>query len=223
VKTKAQLLAQCPSAYEKGKSGNAWWRIGYVVHQMLRDLITTIWAYLESSRVDSGLVVGDPTTPSSITVLRVNISAGIVRAARLFAQYAAAADTVLIGAGKWAGGTYTLTGGNAVIPTLDGKTYNMALVAVRATSGVVLTAVAGLQAANGAEAAVTKAQVCAALSAALLATPGGPLAGLDTSSLVVFGRVKVKRVAIDTIELVHTNTLSDSALLNERMGGSEWV
>jgi hypothetical protein len=218
LQTLKALLAAIPGpvlesdAYSLGPD-----RLVPVDYQALRDLVCS--ALKGESKVDCGLVSSDGTSGSTIAIYRLDLSAGIVEAAGLFAAFAAQPDVILLGAGNWAK-SYKLNGAAGAVLSADGKTYNAAIVAVRVTAGVVLCAVFGAEANDGAEAAVTSAQIRTALDAALAATPAGPLAGLDTSSFVVCSRVKIQRVAVNTIVYTHTNTITNSTLLNERLGGT---
>lgn len=213
----ATFLDNVPNAIQEARSLGPN-DLNLVHTQTLRNLACTVLGQ-GAAKIDSGLVVSDPTTSSTITIYRVNISAGIAKVAGLFGAFNAQANVILLGAGTWAK-SYALDGSDAAVLSADGQTYMVALVAVRATSGIVLCAVFGDEDDDGDEEDVSSAQIRTALDAALVATPAGPLAGLDTSSFVVFGRMKIQRVAVDTITVTHTNTITDSGLLNERLGGT---
>ncbi|MFA6605145.1 MAG: hypothetical protein WCS88_04065 [Patescibacteria group bacterium] len=204
-------------AYSKGPYG-----LTPISYQALRNFACTVFGGgAGGSRVEEGLVGEDGSSGSTITIYRANLSAGIVKAAGLYGQFAAQPDVVLldaVGATEWLK-SYKLNGAAAVALTVDGKTYNVALIAVKATAGVVLCAVFGAEAADGAELAVTSAQIRTALDAALVATPAGPLAGLDTSSFVVINRVKIQQAG-GVVTMTWTNPVTNSALLNERLGGT---
>jgi hypothetical protein len=108
--------------------------------------------------------------------------------------------------------SYQLDGTAAVALTADGKTYEVALVAILVSGAVEIRAIFGAEAADAAEVAPTNAQIRAALAAA-------SITGYDAECGLVFTRIKIQRVAVDTITMTHA-AATTLAVLQDRLVGS---
>jgi hypothetical protein len=108
--------------------------------------------------------------------------------------------------------SYQLDGSQAVALTADGQTYRVALVAIVVAGVVELRAVFGAEAADGLEVAPTAAQIQTALITAAIVDHEDELGG------VIINRLRIQRVAVDTITYTW-ETITDAAPLNERAYG----
>lgn len=181
---------------------------GPIKKQNLVDIMDTLIAHANRAQTQGpyGLVFTDPTTPSVIGAYRCDISAGYFGAKGTWLNFAAAPDTDIIAIG------YQLDGSAAVVLTADGQTYNVAFVGALVSGTPTLFAVFGDEAADGAEAAVDNDDVHDALDA---------VANIDATTMIVLGRAKIQRVAVDTIVDTFIDpaavSAAGSALLTERM------
>lgn len=172
-------------------------------------------SHLEPTDDDVGLLAANPTTPNTIAVYGVNISAGRVRVGGVFARLGAAVDQVLIGAGQDIP-TYKLDGTAAVVLSADGKTFWLALVEVVDAGSVVHRAVVGAEADDTSELELSVSDVDTALRAALAS---GLDPTLEPDAWLSISAIKVQRVAVDTITYTHTNPATDDVLAEERSRG----
>jgi hypothetical protein len=186
---------------------------GPIKKQNLVDIMDTLIAHANRAQTQGpfGLVFVDPTTPSDIAIYRANISAGYFGAKGTWLNFAAAPDTVLIGAGAW-GNSYKLDGTAAVVLSADGKTYDVAFVGALVLGVPTLFAVFGAEADDTFELPPDNDDVHDALDA---------VANIDATTMIVLGRAKIQRVAVATITDTFTDpaavSTAGSALLSERM------
>jgi hypothetical protein len=160
---------------------------------------------------DTALLTADGSTASVIDQYYMDYSAGSVLIAGLPGIIAAGTDVGLIGAVDW-GKSYKLDGTAAVILTADGKTYDMAVVAIVVNGAVQLHAVFGAEAADAAEVAPTMTQISAALIAA-------GITNIETRAGLVVARMKFQRVAVDTITVTNIVPAANLGLMAERSSG----
>jgi hypothetical protein len=175
----------------------------------MRDMVSAITRLVPDS--NTALISSNPTTPNTTALYRANIAAGATNVGGYYKRWAAAADQVFIGAGQDIV-TYKLDGTAAVVLTADGKTYWLALVAVVVDADVELRAIVGAEADDASEVAITAAQINTALRAA-------DITDHDPDVFQVLQRIKVQRVATDTITMTHTNPATDDTLASERARG----
>lgn len=164
---------------------------------------------------EGGLQSSDPTTANTTILYRHDMSAGRVMVAGVAGVIAADTDVVFIGVGTTET-SYDLDGDAAVVLTEDGKTYDIAIVAVDDTAGITLHAVFGAEADDGDEIEPTVAQIMTALAAAAPA-------GYDNKAGVVVGRIKIQREATDTITMTHVDIDGDADMVAEREVGMLFV
>lgn len=115
---------------------------------------------------DASVLAADGTTPSTISVYRINLSLGDLLVGGEYLNQAALTDQVLIGSGAWAK-SLDLNGDPAVVLTADGQTYDCVLVAINKDGAPALYAVFGDEAADGSEETPTDLQAQNALKLAL--------------------------------------------------------
>lgn len=108
---------------------------------------------------------------------------------------------------------YELDGTPMVALTADGQTYDLALCAILVDGSIEYHGVVGPEAADGGEVAPTTSQIRAALIAA-------DITDHDQTVGLVVGRIKIQRVATDTITMTHTNVSTNLALALERAQGT---
>lgn len=213
IRTDTALLAALPSSKLKGR-GAAVSSEGPLGYQDVRDLFvkTRQENICNATRmVDAGLVASDPTTPNTIAIYRVNLTAGTAMVSGLAAYFAAGDDQVFLGAGAVLD-AYKLDGTAGAVLTADGKTYWAAFVNYSADGSLGQCVILGAEADDASEAQVTSAQILAALKAA-------GLTNLDSTVFNVFARIKIQRVAVDTITMTHT-AVTDGGLATERARGT---
>lgn len=143
-----------------------------------------------------------------ITQYEIDLTTGDVLINGTFGRITALNDEPIVGTDAWLK-SFKLDGSAATVLSADGKTYWCALVIGLVSGVATLFAVFGAEANDGAEVAVSQAQVLAALEAS-------DYANLDTTALLVVGRIKIKRVATDTITYTVTAPASNAALEAER-------
>lgn len=158
----------------------------------------------------TGLLTTDGSN-LAIALYDVDIAAGSAFVGGYYKRWAAATDQVLIGAGQDIE-TYKLDGTAAAVLTADGKTYWCAIVAIVVNGAVELRAVVGDEADDASEEAITPAQINTALRAASITNH-------DPDVFLVLDRIKIQRVATDTMTLTHTDPASDDTLAGERGRG----
>lgn len=159
---------------------------------------------------DASLLVSDGTTGSTITIYRIDYTAGSVLVAGLPGIVAAGTDVILVGAGNWTK-SYQLDGTAAVVLTADGQTYDMALVAIVVDGAVELHAVFGDEAADTAEVAPTDTEISAALILA-------GITNLETRAGVIIGRAKIQQAA-SAITLTGIDPAANLGQMAERSTG----
>jgi hypothetical protein len=157
---------------------------------------------------DASLLSADGAS-QTITVYQIDVSTGEVLVDGLFGDLAALNDQDLLADID----SYQLDGTAAVALTEDGKTYWVALVAIDVDGTVEIHAVFGDEAADAAEVQLTEAQIRTALVAAGITDHTNYYAG------VILSRIKIQRVAVDTMTFTHTDPASDDSLKNERLAG----
>ena len=160
---------------------------------------------------DTAMLSSVPTTANTTVLYMANIAAGAMTVGGYYKRYAAQVDAVFIGAGQTIV-TYDLAGAGAVVLTADGKTYWLALVAIVVSGAVELRAIVGAEAADAAEVAITSTQINAALRLAAITNH-------DPDIFLVLSRIKVQRVATNTIVLTHTAPSTDDPIAAERARG----
>lgn len=139
---------------------------------------------------------------------QIDMTVGDVQIDGVYGRLAALNDVSILGTGQSAN-SYTLAGGVPVVLTADGKT-RWVVVVVGLVAGVATRFyIWGAEANDGSEVAPTGAQCRAAL---VLAAP----TDLDLTALLVVARIKVKRVATDTITYTVTDPAVTAALEAER-------
>lgn len=163
---------------------------------------------------DTGLLIADGAS-QTIAQYEFDASAGVATVAGFTDRLAALNDQPFIGTDEWAK-SFALDGSAAAVLSADGKTYDAALCVVlidnAGTRSLDWAFVVGAEADDGDEAAPTGQQIRDALGAATYAN-------LDPNAFLVVGRVKIQRVAVDTITTTITDPASDDDLLNERTRG----
>lgn len=157
---------------------------------------------------DGALLSSDGTSGSTTALYRIDYTAGDALVAGALGRFSAGTDVILIGAGEWAK-SYALDGTAAVILTADGKTYDMAVVALLVDGDVELHAVFGDEADDASEVEPDAVAIAAALRLA-------GITDLYARAGMVVMRVKVKRVATDTITMTHTDPAADVPLAEDR-------
>lgn len=215
IRTVASLLGDIPDAVKRA-SGNA--ARGLVRYQAVRDLLQSLRAWVFGMALTR--VLGDGTTggvttdgaTKTIAAYQIDMSAVSVLVGGVLGEIGALNDQSICGTSAWSK-SYTLDGTAPSVLSADGKTYEVALVAVLVSGAVQLHAVFGDEADDGDEVAPTASQIRAALVAA-------NIAGLDASVGLVVTRLKIKRVATDTITYTHGAPGSNAALRQERLVGS---
>jgi hypothetical protein len=157
---------------------------------------------------DTALVSSDGGSGSTIALYRMNLAAGALIVAGALGRFAAAVDTVLIGAGEWAK-SWALDGSPAVVLTADGKTYDVAIVALLVDGDVELHAVFGDEADDASEVEPTMTTIAAALALA-------GITDLTERAGMIVARLKIQRVAVDTITMSHVDPATDDDLAEDR-------
>jgi hypothetical protein len=211
VLTNNTLLGRHPHPIIQGRSYNADDKLVAAQYEELQDALTrSMTRVLTDDPAD--LVFVDGSTPSAIAIYRVDYTAGNVLVSGISGIIAAGTDVVLIGAGEW-GKSYQLDGSDAVVLTADGKTYWCAIVAIIVSGAVELHAVFGDEADDASEVQVTTQQIKDALTAA-------GITGLQERGGMVVGRIKIQRVAVDTMTLTNLSPATDAGLMAERAAGN---
>ena len=209
IRSQAELLSAIPgtlaSATNRGPQA-----VARVPDSLLTDIVDTAMAI--QARVGSRVVSGGQGSDGSsqtIAVYQIDLTEVFAVVGGVADHIAALSDQDLLADID----SYQLDGTAAVALTADGQTYEVALVAHVVSGGLRLAAVFGAEAADGAEAEPTGAQCQAALVAAGItghdATRGG----------VVVNRVKIQRVAVDTITCTW-ETITDDGPAEERAAGT---
>ena len=167
---------------------------------------------------DTTLLISDGTSQIT-TQYEFSLSAGVARVAGTVDRFAALVDQPVLGTDAW-GKSMGLDGAAPALLTADGQTYDTALCVVLLDDGagnksLDLAMVFGDEAADGAEVAVTAQQIRDALGATALPA----FDDIDPDCFLVINRVKIQRVAVDTISTTITDPASDDPLLNERSSG----
>lgn len=160
---------------------------------------------------DTALLPANPTTANTIALYRIDYTAGALRVGGVYKRFAAGTDQKFLDASPDIP-SYNLDGTTITALTADGKTYWFALVAILVSGAVVLRGVAGAEADDASEVQLTAQQIRDALGSA-------SISGADLGAISVLARIKVQRVATNTITLTHTNPASDDALAAERGRG----
>jgi len=208
----ADRLARFPGSTVKGfGSYNAQaGPVGYAEAQAdVRDNIERDTRFELAS--DTALLPANPTTANTIALYRADYTAGALRVGGVYKRFAAGTDQKFLD-GSPDIPSYNLDGSTITALSADGKTYWFALVAVLVAGTPSLRGVVGAEADNGAEVPLTAQQIRDALGAA-------SIADVDADAFLVLARIKVQRVATDTITLTHTDPASDDALAAERGRG----
>lgn len=156
-----------------------------------------------------------PDGGATISAYACDIVGGDVLVGGTFGRIATADDQT-IGDDESDIPAYNLDGTELTLLSADGKTYDLAIVAIDVGGTIELRAVAGAEADDGEEVAPTAAQVRDALIAAEITNHR------DSVGLII-GRLKFKRVATDTITVTKVDPASNAALAAERCGaGALW-
>jgi glycerate kinase len=205
------LLGRHPNPIVSGRSFNADDKLTAVQYEELQDSLTRAESRVLTDN-PAALLTTDGTSGSTIALYRIDIAAGNPLVSGVVAIMATAADTVILGAGTW-DKSYTLAGGTPAALSADGKTYDIAVVAIVVSGAVQLHAVFGAEADDTSEVAPTTQQIKDALIAA-------SITGLQQRGGLVVARVKIQRVATDTITMTHTTSASNAGLLLERSCGN---
>jgi hypothetical protein len=211
VLTNALLLARHPSLVVQARSYNSSDKVVPTHYAELQDSLTRAMSRVLADD-PADLLTTDGTSGSTIALYRINIAAGNVMVAGIVEIIAAAADTVILGAGTW-GNSWALDGSVPAALTADGQTYDIAIVAIVVSGAVELHAVFGAEAADTAEVAPTVQDIKDALIAA-------GITGLQQRGGLIVDRIKIQRVAVDTITMTHTSTSTDAALMQDRACGN---
>ena len=163
-------------------------------------------------------VLGDYTTDvvlsagpsaSTIAVYNVQWTGGAVLVAGIHSFVASAADQDILAWGR----SWALDGSAAVALSADGKTYWVAFVFVVVAGALELHAIFGDEADDASEVEVTNTQIKAALTAA-------GITDLETHVGLTVARVKIQRVAVDTIVQTYADATTDNLLAAERLGAT---
>lgn len=167
---------------------------------------------------DTTLLIGDGAS-QTIAQYEFSLSLGVARVAGTVDRIAALVDQPVLGTDAW-GKSMGLDGAAPELLTADGQTYDAALCVVLLDDGagnksLDLAMVFGDEAADGAEVAPTGQQIRDALGATALAA----FDDIDPDAFLVINRVKIQRVAVDTITTTIISPATDDALLNERSSG----
>lgn len=221
IKTPTELLASFPSArITAGNVSRPLADSGVIADegpadwQALQNFIVT--AYKDSvsralTRVlkddDTGLITAAPTTPQTIALYYVNVSAGELLCGGVYLRQAAQVDLDLLTIG------YQLDGTAAAAISADGDALYVALCVLNVAGVPTFKAVFGAQANQGSEVAPTDAQIAAALLAA-------GIANADESSILVVASLLIDRNAVDTIVYTHDDPATDDTLAARRSVGS---
>jgi len=186
---------------------------GFISIQAMRNLLQSVfaWAVAWTARmVDGGLVFTDGSSGSTEILYRVDYTVGDVILS-VFKRFAAAVDTIILGAGEWAN-SHNLAGATPAALTADGQTYWVVWVVIMVSGTPELHAVFGAEAADASEVKPDEAAIQAALAAA-------GIAGYDPTLGLVVGETKIQRVAVDTINMTHT-AITAEALAAQRARGT---
>lgn len=210
------ILDQLPPARTRTRSRGPGGLIK-VPEDTIQDLART--AQMGLTRVVAGnntaCLPDAPDSGASITAYACDIVGGDVLVGGTFGRIATA-DDQSIGDDESDIPGYDLDGTEITLLSADGKTYEVAIVAIDVDGEVELRAVAGAEANDGEEVGPTVAQIRDALIAAEIADHR------DTVGLVI-GRLKFKRVATDTITVTKIDPASNAASAAERCGaGALW-
>lgn len=130
------------------------------------------------------------------TVYEVDMTAGQVMLGGVTATIAALDDKDLLDAAETT--SYTLAGAAPSALSADGKTYDVAICVFLVSGAPVVRFIFGAEADDASEVAPTVAQCYAAMVAA------GESGYRSTPGLLI-GRIKIQRVAVDTITMTHTD------------------
>ncbi len=166
--------------------------------------------YRALSRVLGGLQSADGASQTT-TVYQIDATAGHVLLGGVSGTIAALDDKDLLNPAHIK--SYRLNGTAPVALTADGKTYAVALCVFLVSGTPALRAIFGAEANDGAEVAPTVAQCFSAMKAAAEAGYKG------TPGLLV-GRIKIQRVATNTITMTHSNVGTTAELILSRGAAS---
>lgn len=208
--TSKALLDALPSAVAVQRGQHQGGR-GLIEYQTLRN------AVLQTARAKSRVVSGygalatGSGVAATAALYTVDIPAGEVLVDGTHDRAAAAADSVLIGAGQTVT-SYALDGSAAAVIPDDDDSVRFALVAILVNGAVELRAVFGDVAADGAETAPTAAEIGTALQAA-------EIANADLTVGVILGRGKVARAG-GGVTITGVDPDSDDSLRAEQLLGS---
>lgn len=146
----------------------------------------------------------------TIAEYEIDVAAGECVVGGYYKRFAAVNDGVILGTQTIT--SYGLDGGAPTALSADGKTCWFALVAIVVNGAVEMRGIFGDEADDGSEDEVTAAQINTALRAASITNH-------DPDVFMVLGRIKIQRVATDTINLTHTDPATDDTLGAERARG----
>jgi hypothetical protein len=209
----AALLAQVPDAVASTRSRGPNNRSpvkDVVIHDAQRAILA---AMSRVTGADTTFLTTDGAT-KTIASYEIDIAAGTVIVGGVPGRLALIDDEDLLSISSLAAAV-DLAGGAVAALSADGKTYDVAIVAILISGAVQLAAVFGAEADDTSEVAPTAAQIHTALAAAAIANH-------DSKAGVVVARVKIKRIATDTITYTHTAAASDDDLWAERQVGTIW-
>lgn len=218
TRTDAQLLAEFPNAFlRKRGARNANGAYGPVSYRAMQDALATLRTQNIQARsrvMDvGGFQPSNPSSANTIALYRIDYTAGTIRVNEAQKYFAAGTDVQFLGTPTIT--SYDLDGTTMTALSEDGKTYWFTIVAIDVNGAVELRGIAGAEADDGSEAAVTDAQIKACLEAA-------SIANIRTLTYVRVCDIKIQRVETDTITLTHKNVLTDDTLSAARQLGAAW-
>jgi len=208
IRSQSAIEALLPGGWQDGTNRGPQ-GVGPVTFSTLEDIVDTLFAL--NSRSVSGGQSSDGAS-QTIAVYEIDLTAYVGVVGDVADHIAALSDQDLVDPLEIK--SYQLDGTQAVVLTADGQTYDVAICVIQVSGALELHAVFGDEAADGAEVAPTGAQCQTAIVAAGITGHNAAAGGL------IIGRIKIQRVAVDTITMTHTDITTDASLSEERLVGT---
>ena len=210
------LLNEIPGQDLSGRSRESVTGLTPIRAEAYQDLARFLLCVINTTllgAVNTGGVVSDGGTVTT-TAIQINMTTFDCRLGGFFARHAALTNQAIFGTGAWAK-SIKLDGTAASMPSENGKSMRVALVAVRLANGNAdLWLVCGAEANDAAEVAPTAAQIQTALALKAISTR-------DSTCALIINRFKIARSG-GNITMTHPTLSSDAALEAERREGCVW-
>ena len=161
--------------------------------------------------INTELITAAPSTPPTLVNLYIQITAGRARVGGIYERFAAQDDYDLL-----VESFYELDGTDGVVPSADGKTYWLLIVACLVDGTVTLVALKGDEADDASEVEPSDEELAAALrDAAAIASSDIEDLEPEAGAFIV-AMSKVQRVAVDTMTITDLDPASDDPLASYR-------